>query len=1154
MAGAATAGVDGSLLRFDGRANEANTLTVEQNEEVVVFTDATATVVPGAFCSQGGSVHEVVCSSTSQIEVRTALASGFGVQPDTVTLNTSRSTTVQTGSAADIIVGGEGIDTLRAGAGNDTVIGGDGQDALFGEAGVDVLMGGANRDTYDGGTELDTVSYGDHELPVAASLDGVANDGEAGENENVGATVENLTGGADDDVLSGDGAANVLDGSDGADVLTGAAGNDTLRGGAGDDDLQGQDGDDTLEGGLNVDQLGGGPGLDTLNGGTGADGIAGGDDADRVTYGDRTAAVTVTLDGAANDGQAGENDHVQADVENATGGAGDDSLTGDDGPNDLIGGAGIDALNGAGGDDTLVGALGADVFNGGAGSGDTADYSRLAAAAVRVSIDDVADDGPGAGSEGDNVRSDVERVNGTDFADTLIGSSGPDVLMGASGSDMLDGAGGGDTLAGGASADTVTYASRTAAITARIDGRANDGQAGEGDDLRPDVENIVGGSAGDSLTGNLAVNTLTGGSGSDTLKGGDGNDVLDGGAGLDQVNGGTGTDTLRGGGDPDTLNGGDGNDVFDGGPGPDTYNGGPGSADHADYSARTAAVTVFINGVAADGEAGEGDNVNPDVENVTGGSAADTLVGSNASNRLRGGAGGDSLGGGGGADLLDGGAGPDSLSGGSGTDLATYAGRTAAVTASIDAVANDGEPGEGDNIATDVENLTGGGVADTLTGSSGANQIDGGGGGDTVNGGAGNDRFPAFPGGDVYNGGSGTDRVLYDQVGTDLFISIDGVANDRYCTDFFGCSTADNVALDVEEISGSSDTDVLTGSDAANRLIGNGGNDTLRGNGGNDVLEGGPGPDVHDGGDGTGDRASYEDRLGDVEADLDGVNDDGEPGEGDVLEVDVEGLSGGLGDDDLDGDSGVNDVRGGPGNDDLSGDGGDDTLDGGEGNDNLGGGTGFDAVTYATRFAPIVASIGGGPDGDGEAAESDNIFSDIEQITGGTGNDTLSGQGATSAEKLFGGAGADVLDGRFGPDLLDGQSGVDTASYASKVAGSPVNVTLDGVANDGTGGVTEGDNVLTENVIGTPGNDVIFGSSGANQLDGGDGIDDLRGLVGNDVLIGGLGADSLLGGDGNDDLRAKDGVADTVNCEAGTADIAAVDSPGDAVSNCETVS
>ena len=96
--------------------------------------------------------------------------------------------------------------------------------------------------------------------------------------------------------------------------------------------------------------------------------------------------------------------------------------------------------------------------------------------------------------------------------------------------------------------------------------------------------------------------------------------------------------------------------------------------------------------------------------------------------------------------------------------------------------------------------------------------------------------------------------------------------------------------------------------------------------------------------------------------------------------------------------------------------------------------------------------------------------------------------------------------------------------------------------------------MLTENVIGTPGNDVIFGSSGANQLDGGDGIDDLRGLVGNDVLIGGLGADSLLGGDGNDDLRAKDGVADTVNCEAGTADVAAVDAPGDTVSNCETVS
>ena len=46
-----------------------------------------------------------------------------------------------------------------------------------------------------------------------------------------------------------------------------------------------------------------------------------------ATYAARTSAVNVTLDGAPNDGQSGENDLVKKDVENVTTGSGNDTST-----------------------------------------------------------------------------------------------------------------------------------------------------------------------------------------------------------------------------------------------------------------------------------------------------------------------------------------------------------------------------------------------------------------------------------------------------------------------------------------------------------------------------------------------------------------------------------------------------------------------------------------------------------------------------------------------------------------------------------------------------------------------------------------------------------------------------------------------------------
>jgi Ca2+-binding RTX toxin-like protein len=86
-----------------------------------------------------------------------------------------------------------------------------------------------------------------------------------------------------------------------------------------------------------------------------------GDGEDTVTYVASAQPVTVTLDGVANDGATGENDYVRADVEDVFGSPGDDTLTGNDGPNVIVGGfEGNDSLIGGGGHDDLSGRRGDD--------------------------------------------------------------------------------------------------------------------------------------------------------------------------------------------------------------------------------------------------------------------------------------------------------------------------------------------------------------------------------------------------------------------------------------------------------------------------------------------------------------------------------------------------------------------------------------------------------------------------------------------------------------------------------------------------------------------------------------------------------------------------------------------------------------------------
>ena len=96
----------------------------------------------------------------------------------------------------------------------------------------------------------------------------------------------------------------------------------------------------------------GGEGNDTLDGGPDSDSILGGPGVDLATYAGRVNPVTATIgagagnDGGADDGPTGVRDTLAATVENLTGGAGNDSLSGNDLGNVLIGGLGADSLFG----------------------------------------------------------------------------------------------------------------------------------------------------------------------------------------------------------------------------------------------------------------------------------------------------------------------------------------------------------------------------------------------------------------------------------------------------------------------------------------------------------------------------------------------------------------------------------------------------------------------------------------------------------------------------------------------------------------------------------------------------------------------------------------------------------------------------------------
>ena len=239
----------------------------------------------------------------------------------------------------DLADGGDGNDNILGGLGNDNLKGGVGSDVIGGQQGNDLIDGGTSGDQLRGGEGIDTVTYASRTKPLVVDITDspaeLPDDGEVGEKDFVHSDVENVIGGSGNDKLTG----TVLIGT----LFAGFTKNNQLTGGAGKDSLLGLDGDDVLNGGLgNQDQLLGGSGIDT------------------ASYAGRIDNLKLTLDGLFNDGAIGENDQIGPDIENVTGGNGNDTIVGSAVANILRGGSGNDSITGGAGVDQLFGEAGND--------------------------------------------------------------------------------------------------------------------------------------------------------------------------------------------------------------------------------------------------------------------------------------------------------------------------------------------------------------------------------------------------------------------------------------------------------------------------------------------------------------------------------------------------------------------------------------------------------------------------------------------------------------------------------------------------------------------------------------------------------------------------------------------------------------------------
>ncbi len=395
------------------------------------------------------------------------------------------------------------------------------------------------------------------------------------------------------------------------------------------------------------------------------------------------------------------------------------------------------------------------------------------------------------------------------------------------------------------------------------------------------------------------------------------------------------------------------------------------------------------------------------------------------------------------------------------------------------------------------------------------------------------------PGDDTLAGGGANDTLVGDGV--------------ESTTTAYTCATTEAGADGADTILGGDGADTIHGSGGADVIKGDLGNDpTLNGGGGTDNISGGFGADGINGG-GEADTLAGGPELDPNSTQAIAQCSDAAAantpcvGASDVIDT----IHGGLGNDQINGETGADQLYGGDdadtirgtiGNDHIRGEGGNDRLFGAEGTDTLEGGAHDDELMGDAG----PATLKGGSQTDGLGGGRDDTTPSVlgDTLEGGSGDDWMAGDeglhvrntdgtrkevtlGGTFAgrDRLFGDEGADTMWGQAGADTMNG--GGDGDTMVGSLANDTMNgegVTASGAAAGGTAGV--------DTMFGDEGEDVMHGDGGNDVMRGGAERDQMDGDANNDEMYGDHGPDAMRGGTETDTMRGGIGT-DTMNGNAG---------------------
>ena len=897
-----------------------------------------------------------------------------------------------------------------------------------------------------------------------------------------GPSIGYVNGGAGNDIIEGSPERDILVGGAGDDEIDGKGGDDWLHGASGNDTVYGNDGNDLVVGGADNDILTDGAGNDTLYSGKGNDKLTSGVGSDSLYGGEG--------DDELHGGTSNEEDYLY-------GQEGNDTIFAYGHHNHLVGGQGNDTLTVVSGIHTLK-------FNRGDGhdvvvlADDTSAF-HLIDFGLTISPNELWFQRTGenlvikvigenqsitikdwfAGTVANRPSLTIRvqdlqfEYNGNKdikaFAQTLVNFYAS-FAQPTGEFNLLDDA----TLA---QVNVLSYLKSQSSnvvlnpvmaysnVTEYFFGDAtNNNIAANGSSDR-----AAGGSGNDTIIGGTVdnSNTFFGDSGDDTIKGGHDRDILFGGLGDDILWGESDDDNLSGNYGNDTLLGSDGNDILSGGEGNDTLDGGNGND------------TIY------------GSNGN---DIITDSSGVNTIYGDSGDDIITVGSGNDTIYAGSGNDNVSAGAGTDLILGDSGNDYL--------------------DGGEGDDT------ISGGEGSDTLLGGSGSDKVDGN---------LGDDKIVHVVNGvattsDVYAGGDGVDTLelrltAADFANTTIYSSIKTLAHDvRNTLNYASTSTYQATGLglsvnSIEILKVFVDGNLVEITPDNNRPIAN--DDTFYLEENRVVLINPLLNDVDPEGDSI--------TLQSVGAALYGtvtINQDStityRPNSQTFYGVDYFAYS----IQDAYGEKNYGYVNiyfvqpsgnivGTEADNTISGTSSNESVFAKEGNDIVNAGAGGDSV-YGMAGNDI---LNGGVDND--------------LLDGGAGNDNLSG--GDNNDTIFGGAGNDELKGEagndliyisYGSDILNGGDGTDTINTTRLVERANVNLST-GIASASLFDVSQLSTI--ENIVAGQFDDILIGSSLANNIQGGAGNDEIRGMAGHDTLYGDAGNDILYGGDGDDFIYGNDG-------------------------------